>query len=156
MARIHVFETARSFEFPLAAHELWAVLQQVDHYREWWPWMRRLQMDRDELAEGTTLRFTIVTPIPNRMRVEVLLEEVQPARRVVASVRGDLRGRAELSFAPSHEGTETRLAWSLEVMQPSMRAAARVARPLLQWGHDWAIGVAAGKFGRYLERAGAR
>jgi hypothetical protein len=31
------------------------------------------------------------------------------------------------------------LVWGLEISRPLLRRVATVARPMLQWGHDWIV-----------------
>lgn len=58
-----------------------------------------------------------------------------PARVIYATVSGDLRGTA-LSLDPHQEGTVIDVRWTLEMKQRRVRLAARIAYPLLRWGHD--------------------
>jgi hypothetical protein len=44
------------------------------------------------------------------------------------------------------------IGWDVEMMQRRMRMAARVARPLLQWGHDRVVEAAVRGFRRQLTR----
>jgi len=39
-------------------------------------------------------------------------------------------------LAAEGDGTLASVAWTIEMMQQPMRAAARFAYPLLRWGHD--------------------
>jgi hypothetical protein len=50
------------------------------------------------------------------------------------------------------EGTRASVSWQLEMTQPRMRAAARVVRPILRWGHDRVVDAAARGFRRHVRR----
>jgi len=82
------------------------------------------------------VRGVVVPPLPYRMRLEVVLHECRTAERIEASVHGDLEGSAHIAF--NGDGSETRAdaRWTIEMMQPAMRVAARFAPRLLRWGHD--------------------
>jgi len=61
---------------------------------------------------------------------------------------GDVRGPARLEIDRVPNGSQARLVWDLEVRRPILRTAARVARPLLQWGHDWVVSNGVAQFRR--------
>ena len=64
-----------------------------------------------------------------------------PGRLVDAVVEGDLAGpaRLEVDAAENGPGSVVRLAWDMELCRPVLRAAARVGRPVMEWGHDWVV-----------------
>jgi hypothetical protein len=70
------------------------------------------------------------------MRLRIDLDECTRPSRIVAKVHGDLEGDASLVLTPHGNGTQVTAAWTVEMMQRSMRTAARIAYPLLRWGHD--------------------
>ena len=74
---------------------------------------------------------------------------LEPARRVDATVHGDLEGEARLVFTPSATGTIAEVSWTIEMMQRPMRLAARVAGPLLRWGHDRVVEATVAGFRRH-------
>jgi hypothetical protein len=65
-------------------------------------------------------------------------------------VSGDLRGDATLTFTPDGDGTEATVGWTIEMMQRPMRLAARLAHPLLRWGHDRVVQATVENFRRLL------
>jgi hypothetical protein len=46
------------------------------------------------------------------------------------------------------DGTRVAVAWSLEMRSAPLRVAARVAYPLLRWGHDRVVDMAVSGFQR--------
>jgi carbon monoxide dehydrogenase subunit G len=130
---------AGRFDFPVAPNELWDALQRLDQFERWWGWLGNLRIDGDGLEAGAVLHGTVAPPVPYRMRVDVELLRCVPGRLIDASVTGDLRGDARLRLQPGGEGTIADVAWSLEMLQRPMRLAARVAHPLLRWGHDCVV-----------------
>ncbi len=136
VASPYVIDYTGRFGFPVPPSEVWAAIARFDQFEGWWGWLGELEVDGPGLQDGSVLRGTVAPPVPYRMRVAVELERCVSDRLIDASVTGDLVGEAHLRLRPTSEGTVTDVAWSLEMMQRPMRVAARVAHPLLRWGHD--------------------
>jgi len=62
--------------------------------------------------------------------------DVLGIRRIEAKVHGDLEGSALLTLEAHDGGTRADVSWRIEMTQRRMRVAARLAGPLLRWGHD--------------------
>jgi uncharacterized protein YndB with AHSA1/START domain len=127
---------AARFTFPVPPAEVWAAIERLDQFERWWGWLGELQVDGAGLRTGSVLRGTVAPPLPYRMRLEVELTRCVKARLIDAAVTGDLAGPARLRLRREGEGTLADVSWSLEMRQLPMRLAARVAYPLLRWGHD--------------------
>jgi hypothetical protein len=84
------------------------------------------------------------------MRVRVLLDRCTRPERIDASVGGDLEGDAHLVLASRGTGTRAEVAWTVEMKQRPMRLAARLASPLLRWGHDRVVEATVAAFRRNL------
>lgn len=138
------------FSFPVPPEELWSAIERLDQFERWWGWLGHLQVDGAGLQEGSVLRGTVSPPVPYRMRIEVELKHCVRAERIDAVVSGDLAGDAHLRLRPDREGTSADVAWSLEMLQRPMRLAARVAYPLLHWGHDRVVEATVSSFRRQL------
>ncbi|HEY3702892.1 MAG TPA: hypothetical protein VGL32_11600, partial [Acidimicrobiales bacterium] len=80
----------------------------------------------------------------------VTLDRSVPAERIEATVRGDLTGDALLTLTPVDSGSEVAVAWTIEMRQRAMRAVARVAYPLLRWGHDRVVEATVAGFRQHL------
>jgi hypothetical protein len=87
------------------------------------------------------------------MRLRVDLEECERPVVLGGAVHGDLEGTARLVFEPRPSGTEVSASWTIEMMQRPMRLAARVAHPLLRWGHDRVVDATVRSFRRDLARS---
>jgi hypothetical protein len=111
-------------------------------------------LDGDGLEAGAVLVGVVSPPVPYRMRVRVELEECVRPSWIDAAVHGDLEGRGRLELAPDGEGTLASVAWTIEMMQRRMRMAARVAYPLLRWGHDRVVDATVFGFRRQLAANG--
>ena len=148
-----VFAYRRSFGFPLPPAALWARIERVDQFENWWPWLQELRLEGETLAPGSVLSGVVVPPLPYRMRIRVELSRCEPPERIDAIVTGDLQGPAQLRIRPDGAGSIVEVAWTIEMMQRPMRLASRVGRPLLQWGHDRVVEITVAGFRRRLDAA---
>jgi hypothetical protein len=130
---------AGRFAFPVSPPTLWAEMERLDQFERWWAWLGNLEIDGGGLKTGAVLHGTVAPPVPYRMHVDVELCRCVPERGIDAAVTGDLSGEAHLRLSRTSDGTVTDVAWSLEMVQWPMRVAARVAYPLLRWGHDCVV-----------------
>lgn len=130
----------------------WEAISDPRRFRTWWPWLRELQGDR--LEAGGRYGCEIRAPIPYSLRFAVEVVDLVPERSLEAVVSGDLAGPAWLEVEPSDNGgedsTSVRLAWEMELQRPVLRMAARLGRPVMEWGHDW---VVANGVEQFLRRA---
>jgi uncharacterized protein YndB with AHSA1/START domain len=143
------FRFDRAWTFSVAPDELWAVLTRTDEFRRWWPWLR--QISGDGLVPGGRSTCVVRAPVPYTLRFTVTVVDLVPGERIEAVVDGDLAGPARLWVAPAagrggDGGSEVRLAWEMELRRPALRAAARVGRPVMEWGHDWVVGTGVEQF----------
>lgn len=145
------FTYRRDHSFDLPPELLWERIGEVDQFEGWWPWLSEFRLDGDGLSEGSVLRGVVTPPLPYRMRLEVELDRCDRPRAIDATVRGDLTGAARLRIRPEGPGSTVSVAWTIEVRQPVMRLAARLGRPLLQWGHDRVVEVTVASFRRRIE-----
>lgn len=125
---------------------LWEVLSKPDRFREWWPWLRTVESEG--FVPGTRSRCVVQAPLLYRLRFDVDIVHVVPRRRVDARVSGDLEGSARLELADHPEGCEARVWWEVVLRNRRLGAASRVARPVMEWGHDWVIDTGVRQFRR--------
>jgi hypothetical protein len=150
VASVSVIEYDATFTFPVPVTQLWATMVQVDRFPSWWSWLHEFSVEGNGLEHGTVLHGIVVPPLPYRMRLDVVIDECVPRRRLTAFVHGDLEGAAELVL--DGDGAESRVhaMWTIEMMQRPMRMAARIAYPLLRWGHDRVVDATVDGFRRHL------
>jgi carbon monoxide dehydrogenase subunit G len=146
----YVIEYDGTFTFAAPVAEVWATIAHLDRYSSWWSWLHDFSVDGDTLHHGTVLHGVVAPPLPYRMHLDVVVDECVPERCITALVHGDLEGAARLTFDGADGKTRARATWTIEMMQRPMRIAARVARPLLQWGHDRVIDATVDGFRRHL------
>jgi hypothetical protein len=122
----------------------------IERYARRWRWIRDLRIEPEPLQVGSIITFTAVAPIPYRIKLQIEILEMTFERTIRARVTKDLEGTGSIELIPRSEGTQVKLAWNVEMRQPAMRWAGRVARPLLIKGHDWAVRAAVASFRRRL------
>jgi hypothetical protein len=132
----YLMEYEGTFTFPVSVARLWETLLQVDQFTSWWSWLQDFRVDGTALGPGSVLHGVVAPPVPYRMQIDVVLEDWVVEQRIAALVHGDLEGPATLTFDGDGAESRAHAAWALEMMQRPMRIAARVAYPLLRWGHD--------------------
>jgi hypothetical protein len=152
----YVIEYDGTFTFPVPVAEMWVRLVQVDRFSSWWSWLREFSVEGGGFEHGTVLHGVVAPPLPYRMRIDVVLDECVPERHITALVHGDLEGAAELNFDGDDAETQAHATRTIEMMQRPMRVAARIAYPLLRWGHDRVVDATVDGFRRHLVGEDAR
>lgn len=141
-----------SFDFELPPEAMWDVLEHSERFETWWGWLHEFRLDGGPLQAGSVLRGLVSPPVPYEMRVRVVLDQVHRPERIDAHVEGDLEGSAGLLLAPRGDGTRAAVRWTIEMKQRPMRIAARLAPPLMRWGHDRVVEATVAGFRRNLRR----
>lgn len=131
--------------------ELWPEITDLERFERWWSWLKEARLEPDEVATGSVLTFSIVSPLPYKLRCRVEFLEVIDEQRIETVVTGDLKGWATLDLEPYEDGSCVWLQWELEPTQTPMRMLVRVARPLIMRTKDWAIDLALRSFRRNVE-----
>jgi len=134
----------RTFDFDVPVAQFWDALTRTDDYVDWWPWLTGF--DLPELAIGNVASMVIKAPLPYTLDVDVELVAVDPGRCIEGIVSGDVSGPARLHVTGAGGTTQARLSWELAVASTLLTGLARVARPLLVWGHDRVVGVGLRQF----------
>jgi uncharacterized protein YndB with AHSA1/START domain len=136
----------RRYRFGVPPEDLWHALGRTGDYRRWWPWLRRL--DDAAFEAGAVWRCEVQPPLPYSVRFELHLEEVEAPRFITATVHGDITGHAAIDVHPAVEGSELRLVAMLAPGSSVLRSIARIAPPVVRFGHDWVIDTGLRQFRR--------
>ncbi|HET6871106.1 MAG TPA: SRPBCC family protein [Solirubrobacteraceae bacterium] len=108
-------------------------------YPQWWrPVYLDVQAD-GPAAPGTAARHHFKGRLPYHLHTRSVVVEIDPPRRVVADVDGDLRGRGTWTLTPAPQGTHVRFDWQVHADRLLLRALTPVLRPIFRWNHNWAI-----------------
>jgi hypothetical protein len=147
--------TDHRYELPLRQDTVWSLINSVERYRSWWPWLR--QFDGGGLSVGDEWRCTVQPPVPYLVRFRVVIDHVEPPSLVRAQVLGDVVGDATLRLEPATvdaadgngagaTGCVALLHSSLAPGNTALAVVSRVAGPVARFGHDWVLETAARQF----------
>lgn len=142
------------FAFDVPPGVVWDSIEHYERFETWWPWLREFRLVGPGLEAGAVLHGVVSPPVPYTMRISVVLDRCTPPSRIDATVHGDLEGQARLLLEPSGEGTLAEVSWTIEMTQRAMRLAARVAHPLMRWGHDRVVEATVNGYRRHLAQNG--
>lgn len=141
------FTFDRRWRFDVPVADLWAAVSRVERFPEVWSWLDHFEAEG--LRPGATARFSVRPPLPYRLHVTVVVDEVEPERCVTVTIGGDIEGPARLEVAPLDSGgSEARLAWTLRLRRPALVRLERLARPAMVWGHDTVVAIGVRQFRR--------
>jgi hypothetical protein len=132
------FRSDRTWSFPVPQHELWDRIATVENYPTMWPWLRSFD-GTDGLRDGAHWTCEVAPPLPYVVRFGIHFHDVDPGSLASTTVDGDIRGWARLDVHPTSSGCVARLCSELEPANALLRGFGRVARPVVEWGHDWIL-----------------
>ncbi|GAC1587595.1 MAG: SRPBCC family protein [Acidimicrobiales bacterium] len=127
----------RRYSFDQPPATVWAALIRIEQYQSWWPWLQ--EFDADSFTRGASWTATIQPPIPYSLRFGLDLQEVVVCQSVAAVIHGDIEGWARIELCGGDEGARLRLVSELSASSALLRIIADVARPVVQFGHDWVL-----------------
>jgi carbon monoxide dehydrogenase subunit G len=145
-----VIDYTGTFRFAAPPEVVWETIERTGEFERWWGWLGDFRLEGSGLEAGSVLVGTVSPPLPYHMRIRVELEDCVRPSLIDAAVHGDLEGRGRLELARVGDETVASVAWTIEMMQRPMRAAARFAHPLLRWGHDRVVDATVHGFRRQL------
>lgn len=138
----------RRYDIAAEPEVVWPTLSSVADFPTWWSWLERF--DGERLAAGEQWNCVVRPPLPYRVHFTVTIDEVVERSSVVATIRGDIAGTARVDVTPAAPGSTLRLRSALGPSQAWLRVLARVARPLVAFGHDWVLDTGAKQFSSRL------
>jgi len=127
----------RAWRSTQAPEVVWSTALDFGSYRAWWPFL--VAFEPPPLTSGATTRAVVRAPAGYRLRLDLLLSEVDAPRRAVIDVTGDIVGRATVTVAPDGDGSRVGLSWTLAPDRRLLRVLGVLARPILVQGHDWIL-----------------
>jgi quercetin dioxygenase-like cupin family protein/uncharacterized protein YndB with AHSA1/START domain len=108
-------------------------------YPQWWrPVYLEVQAD-GPAALGAAATQHFKGRLPYHLHTRSVIAEIDPPRRVMADVDGDLRGRGAWTLTPTPQGTHVRFDWQVHADRALLRVLTPVLRPVFRWNHNWAI-----------------
>ncbi len=119
-----------------------SVFEAIADSRSYPRWWRPVYLDvqaAGPAALGTSARHHFKGRLPYHLHTRSTIVEIDPPRRVVADVDGDLRGRGTWTLTPTATGTHVRFDWQVHADRALLRVLTPVLRPVFRWNHNWAI-----------------
>lgn len=132
------FRSDRSWRFAVPKAELWERLNATEDYPSWWPWLREFDAG-GRMVEDERWSCAVSPPLPYMVRFAIRFDRVDPGRVVETTISGDIEGVARLTLDDDDGGSSARLVSSLRPANPLLRSFGVVARPLVEYGHDWIL-----------------
>ncbi|HEY5026195.1 MAG TPA: hypothetical protein VII76_14565 [Acidimicrobiales bacterium] len=145
-----VIDYRGSFDFDVAPEVMWHSIEHAERFEGWWSWLAEFRLDGPGLVDGAVLHGVVSPPVPYAMRIRVVLDRCIAPSSIDATVHGDLEGDAHLVLEPTPRGTRAEVSWTVEMTQRAMRLAARVAHPVMRWGHDRVVEATVLSYRRHL------
>ena len=106
------------------ADAVWAVLEQVHAWPQWWPGLTEADVTvagPSGIAAGSRADIRIRTPLGVPLDFSLDVREVQPGRRVVLDAAGDLRGEGIWTLTESQGLTHIDSLWCVVSPRPLIR-----------------------------------
>jgi carbon monoxide dehydrogenase subunit G len=144
------------FTFAESPAAVWSALEDLEQFERWMGSLGQFHVEGNGLRAGSVLVGTVSPPLPYRLELRLELERCVPKKLIDTAVHGDLEGDGHLRLAPWGAGTQADVGWTIEMMQRPMRAAARVAYPVLRWGHDRVVDITVHEFRSRLQAVSDR
>jgi carbon monoxide dehydrogenase subunit G len=150
VVRAPLIDYRGTYRFTAPPEVVWETIERTGEFERWWGWLGDFRVEGPGLKAGSVLVGVVSPPLPYHMRIRVELERCVQPSLIDAAVHGDLEGRGRLELTRVGEDTVASVAWTIEMMQRPMRAAARFAYPLLRFGHDRVVDATVHGFRRQL------
>lgn len=137
IAKYHFFS---SYRLSASREEVWKVLEDVEAWPSWWPWLKQVETVQQSTADdgvGAAYRSRMSSPLGVRFTYTVTITDVERHRRIGLVSTGDLRGtgRWDLLDAPN-SATDAQYTWLAETTKWWMNLVAPLGRAAFGWNHD--------------------
>jgi hypothetical protein len=140
----------RRYRLDASPAVVWDAMARPEDFRTWWPWLGAF--DGRQVAPGERWQCVVQPPLPYRLGFVVAIGEVVTGECVTATVSGDIEGAARIDLGADEGGSILRLRAELAPSNPALRVVARLAQPLVRFGHDWVLDTGFRQFTAHLER----
>ena len=127
----------RARRFAADRSHVWNALARTDEYTRWWPWLR--EFGGGSLVAGDVWRCAVRPPAGYVVRFDILLDEVEPPRRISATIRGDIAGEATVTLDATEDGCDLALDSRLLAARSGLRVLSRLAPVVARRGHEWVL-----------------
>lgn len=140
----------RTFVFDGSPGDLWDAIALLARRNDFDERLFHYELDGRPLETGSTVDVEVTPPLPYRVRLQIQFSESIRPSEIEIAIRGDVDGVGSVRLLPCGGKTLVTATWTVELVQPAMRTAARVAYPLVVWGQDLAVDAIVRAFRRQL------
>jgi len=129
------FRFESRWALPHPRERVWDRLHQVEEYPRWWPWLESFRSEG--LAAGSRTEAVLRAPLRYSLRFTLTVLQATAPSTLVAEVRGDIEGRAQLWLDAVGSATRIRILFDVELCRPILRAVSGgIGHRVLAWGHN--------------------
>jgi len=121
---------------PANRQQVWDAIERFDSYPLWWSWLAEFHAEGDGLGAGLVMAGRVEPPVPYPFHLTVTVVDCTPPYALSARVDGDVTGSASIRLDESSGQTCVACTWTLRMVSRSLRLGARLAPPVMRWGHD--------------------
>jgi hypothetical protein len=140
----YVIEYSGVFDFPCPPDQVWSAMRRVDRFECWWGWLKEFHVEG--AAWRPVLSFTsggATAALPSRRPHRA--GRVHPSGCIVPPSTVIWRFH-RLVLEPGLGAPGRKISSNIELVQPPLRVAARIAPWALRWGHDRVVEATVSSF----------
>ena len=126
------------WHFDHSLPEVWDTIRSMDHWPEWWKYVKRVEKIRDGGVDeiGSVRRIQWSTALPYTLTFDSELTSLNHHKRMEGRAFGDLTGLGVWTFEQNGSGTNVRYDWKVNITKSWMKFLKPVLKPLFKWNHD--------------------
>ncbi len=129
----------RTFVFDGSPSDLWDAIALLARRNDFDERLFHFELDGRPLETDSTVDVEVTPPLPYRVRLQLQFSECIRPSEIKIALLGDVEGVGSVHLLPRGDETHVKATWNVEVVQPSMRAVARAAYPIVVWGQDLVV-----------------
>lgn len=126
------------WQLPIAQERVWSILNQPQHFPQWWPGFEHVKILKGKGEQGTIMFCRVRGSGGLRFDFMLTVKLRQPPKRLLLQASGDFVGQGEWLLKAHQAGTEVIYDWKVAVRPFWARALASLPgmRRYLTKSHD--------------------
>lgn len=132
------FTLVTDWHFTSPIERVWALIEDVEHWPDWWRAVKRVEIVRSGDADGVgaVRRITWATALPYTLTFDAEVTRIERLDCIEGRAVGELDGTGVWTFHSEPEGTHARYVWRVNVTKRWMVLLAPILSPLFTWNHN--------------------
>jgi hypothetical protein len=133
----HTFDLVTDWHFEAPLERVWALVQHVEAWPDWWPAVTSALLLKPGDAQGLGAIHHLMwkTALPYAIAFDVEVVRIEPMQLIEGRARGQLEGRGLWTFEGDAERTHVRYDWQVALAERWMRATVPLLRGIFAWNH---------------------